>query len=79
MNPPSSITNISYNQKLIDQIGAGCYNGLVCIWDAKKGNQPVMVSPVEKSHSDPVTHILWLMSKSGTELVTTSTDGKVNY
>jgi len=27
-------------------IGGGCYNGLVAIWDVKKGPGPVMVSPV---------------------------------
>lgn len=77
LNAPSSITNISYNQKLSDQIGGGCYNGLISIWDAKKGREPCMISPVEKSHSDPISHILWLSSRTGTELVTTSTDGKV--
>lgn len=53
---PSPVTNIMYNPKLVDQIGGGCYNGLIAIWDVKKGNQPVMISPVEKSHHDPVTH-----------------------
>jgi dynein intermediate chain 2 len=52
----SPVTNLMYNPKLTDQIGGGCYNGLVAVWDVKKGNQPVMVSPVEKSHHDPVTH-----------------------
>jgi dynein intermediate chain 2 len=36
-----------------------------------------MVSPVEKSHSDPVTHLSWLSMKTGTELITSSTDGRV--
>ena len=79
LNAPSSITNISYNQKLSDQIGGGCYNGLIAIWDVKKGKEPIMVSPVEKSHSDPITHLLWLSSRTGTELVTTSTDGRVYW
>ena len=48
----------------------------MAVWDVKKGNQPAMVSPVEKSHHDPVTHFQWLFSKAGTECVTTSTDGK---
>lgn len=77
LNTPSAITNIAYNQKITDQIGGGCYNGLVTVWDVKRGSQPVFVSPVEKSHQDPITHLLWLSSKTGTELVTSSTDGKV--
>lgn len=36
-----------------------------------------MISPVEQSHSDPITNFMWLMSKEGNECVTTSTDGKV--
>ena len=76
LQTPSPVTNIMYNPKLVDQIGGGCYNGLVCVWDVKKGTQPVMTSPVEKSHHDPVTHFQWLFSKTGTECVTTSTDGR---
>ena len=45
-----------YNPRLVDQIGGGCYNGLVAIWDVKKGKGPAIISPVEKSHHDPVTH-----------------------
>ena len=65
-----------YNPKLTDIIGGGCYNGLVAIWDVKKGGTPVAVTPVEKSHHDPVTHFQWLFSKTGTECVSVSTDGR---
>jgi len=58
-------------------IGGGCHNGLVAIWDVKKGSQPVLVSPVQQAHSLPVTHMAWLSAKTGTELITSSTDGKV--
>jgi dynein intermediate chain 2, axonemal len=59
-------------------IGGGCYNGLVAIWDVKRhSSQPALVSPVEKSHSDPITHLSWLSMKTGTELITSSTDGRV--
>ena len=34
-----------------------------------------MVSSVQNSHSDPVTHISFLSMKLGNELVSTSTDG----
>jgi dynein intermediate chain 2 len=77
LSTPSPITNISYNPKLTDQIAGGCMNGLVAIWDVKKGKDPVMVSPVEMSHYDPITHINFLSMKLGNELVTTSTDGRV--
>lgn len=59
LNAPSPCTNISYNPKLMDVIGGGLYNGLVAIWDVKAGKiggiNPVL-SPVQKSHHDPITH-----------------------
>ena len=36
-----------------------------------------VLAPVEKSHYDPVTDLVWLTSKSNSEFVTTSTDGRV--
>lgn len=62
---PSPCTNIAYNLKLTDTIAGGCYNGLVCIWDVKKGSNPVSISPVEKSHSEPITHLSWIAGKTG--------------
>lgn len=92
---PSAVTNIAYNQKIPDQIGGGCYNGLLgkfdlffailneklfeAVWDGRKGENPIMISPVENSHYEPITHFHWLMSKTGSECVTTSTDGKVMW
>ena len=77
LNAQSPLTNIAYNQRITTQVAGGCYNGLVMVWDVLKGGQPVFTTPVEKSHHDPVTHVMWLSSKTGTELVTTSTDGRV--
>ena len=79
LSPQSALTSIAYNPKLVDQIAGGSYNGMVSIWDVKRGSQPIHVSPVEKSHHDPVTDIFWLGSKTGNELNTTSTDGKVYW
>lgn len=76
---PSAVTNISYNQKIPDQIGGGCYNGLIAVWDGRKGENPILTSPVENSHYEPISHFHWLMSKTGSECVTTSTDGKVMW
>lgn len=79
LHTQSPLTTIAYNPKLTDQIGAGCYNGLVSIWDVKKGSTPVLTSPVEGSHHDPVTDLHWLGSKTGNELITSSTDGKAYW
>lgn len=77
LNSPSPVTNIAYNPKSTDQVGGGCYNGLIAIWDVKKAGTPIAISPVQESHSDPITHFHWMQSKTGSEFVTTSTDGKV--
>jgi dynein intermediate chain 2 len=45
------------------------------MWDSRSGKDPVAMSHVEKSHSDPVTHFQWLMTKTGHECVSVSTDG----
>ena len=34
-------------------------------------------APIELSHYDPVYDLVWLSSKTGSEFVTTSTDGKI--
>lgn len=65
MNSPSPLTNLSYNHKLTDIIGAGCANGIVGMWDSRAGPDPVALTHVERSHSDPVTHFQWLMTKTG--------------
>ena len=46
-------------------------------WDTRKGPNPVEMSPIEHSHRDPVYKAIWLNSKTGTDLFTTSTDGQV--
>ena len=79
LNSPSPITNLCFNHKLTDTIGGGCANGIVGIWDARKGKDPVALSHVEKSHSDPVTHFQWQMTKTGQECVTVSTDGYAHF
>ena len=47
------------------------------ISDILKSGEAVLSSSAEKSHNAPVTKLQWLSAKSGSELITTSTDGKV--
>ena len=51
----------------------------LAVWDGRKGDNPILQSPVENSHYEPITHFHWLMSKTGSECVTTSTDGHVMW
>lgn len=34
-------------------------------WDTRKGSQPVEVTPVEKSHRDPIFDVKFIQSKTG--------------
>lgn len=52
--PPSPLTCLRYNHRSPDTLIGGCYNGLVCFYDIRKGNLPVESSLIEKSHHDPV-------------------------
>jgi len=80
---PSPITSIAFNHKNTDHIAGGCYNGLICYWDARQRERGGLAlqaraqAPIEKSHYDPVVDLVWLSSKTGSEFVTTSTDGKM--
>lgn len=48
-------------------------------WDMRKGNSPIDLTPVDVCHRDPVYDLAWLQSKTGTEFMTTSTDGMVMW
>lgn len=37
------------------------------------------MTQVEKSHSDPVTHFQWQMTKTGQDCVSVSTDGYCHF
>ena len=46
LNAPSPVTNLSFNHKLTDHVGGGCANGIISIWDSRKGKDPVAMSHV---------------------------------
>ena len=67
-----------FNLKDHNLIGAGQYNGQFSLYDMRKGGSgPAETTPVDISHRDPVYDMAWLQSKTGTEAMTTSTDGQV--
>ena len=69
---------MAFNHKNTDQLGFGCYNGTVGIWDFKVNSKlPSVMSEIETSHHEPVVDLIWLSSKGGNEFVSCSTDGKV--
>uniref|UniRef100_A0A7S0V3I3 Uncharacterized protein n=1 Tax=Polytomella parva TaxID=51329 RepID=A0A7S0V3I3_9CHLO len=77
--PTSQICCSKFNLKDPNLIGAGQYNGQFSYYDMRKGSSPVDASPIDISHRDPVYDMAWLQSKTGTEAMTVSTDGMVNW
>jgi dynein intermediate chain 2 len=72
---PHSIT--SYYPRNPDLIIAGGTSGSVLFYDLRQSGRPVLESPWSVSHSESVTDISWLQSKTHSEFVSTSTDGRV--
>jgi len=67
----------AYNNKNVDYLVGGCYNGLINWYDLRKGPAPVSKSAVEVSHYDPVYDIVWGQSKVGAECVSVSSYGRM--
>jgi dynein intermediate chain 2, axonemal len=71
-----------FNNKNSEVIAGGSYNGSLAFFDQRKGSSSGVIKPtettiLEKSHHDPVYDIYWLFGKTGTECVSTSTDGRL--
>lgn len=81
--PPSALCTMVFNHKNSDIIVGGSYNGSLSFFDQRVGTSQGVLKPtkttlLEKSHHDPVYDIYWLtVGKTGTECVSTSTDGRI--
>jgi dynein intermediate chain 2 len=75
--PKSPLSCVKFNPRSPEWLAGGSYNGLVGFWDLRKGSQPLHTSLIEQSHKDPVSDLFWIQSRSGSEFVTTSTDGQL--
>jgi dynein intermediate chain 2 len=81
--PPSALCTIAFNHKNSDILVGGSYNGSLSFFDLREGTSdgkcyPTATTVLEKSHHDPVYDIYWLThAKTGDELVSTSTDGRL--
>ncbi|XP_039646997.1 dynein intermediate chain 2, axonemal isoform X1 [Perca fluviatilis] len=77
LKPASPLVCLEYNPKDPHTLVGGAYNGQIAYWDTRRGGLPVETSSVEQSHRDPVYKIIWLQSKTGTDVFSASTDGQV--
>jgi len=75
----SPLVCTQYNHKNSDMLLGGCYNGILHLYDLRKGPTPSGKSAVEVSHYDPVYDVVWLQSKTGTEVASVSSDGRLLF
>jgi len=79
LTPTSQLCCINYSPKNENWLGAGQYNGQLAFFDLSQQSTPVMSSPIENSHKDPIYDCAWLQSKTGVEIMSCSTDGEVYF
>ncbi|KAL8430584.1 hypothetical protein Efla_000529 [Eimeria flavescens] len=77
LGAPSPAVSLAFNAKISDLLIGGCYSGVVCLWDLRKGLKPLEISCSSSSHFDPVYEVAWAQSKTSTEFVSASTDGRI--
>jgi len=78
LNPPHHLTSIDYNLKDEFVLGSGMQNGQLAFFDTRSGNTPVELSSMWTSHKDPVSRMIWIVSKTGQECMSAATDGQVS-
>jgi dynein intermediate chain 2 len=79
ITPPSPLGCLAFNPKQHDMVCGGSYNGLVSVYDLRKEKAHCGQSEIPTSHHDPVYDVFWISSKTGTQFVSTSTDGRLLY
>ena len=80
--PQSPLCCMAFNNKTPEIIVGGSYNGSLSIFDTRIGNSAGVIKPqktsiLEKSHHDPVYNVEWIATKTGSECVSSSTDGRL--
>lgn len=84
ISAPSPLCSLIFSTKNSDILIGGSYNGSISFFDQRNGNSAGLIRPehttmLEKSHHDPVYDVHFLQSRSASEFVTTSTDGKILF
>jgi dynein intermediate chain 2 len=73
----SPLTCAQYLPKIPEIIASGTHSGLLVHYDIRQGWKPAGTSNFENSHFCPVSDFAWLQSKTNSECVTSSVDGRV--
>jgi len=68
---------LAHNFRDHSLLGAGQRNGQFALFDVRQGPEAVGLTDPGQSHSDCLTSLAWIQSKSGTEFMTAGLDGNV--
>jgi len=79
LTPSSSLLSIQMYTRNGDLIIGGCSDGSVNFFDIRTSTNPVACTLYEHSHTDSVSDVSWILSKTHSEIVSTSTDGRVMW
>ena len=74
--PPSPLVVTQYYSRNADLVAGGLMDGRVCFFDVRTGSNPVIISTQASSHQDAVFDVSWIQSKTHSEAVSTSPDGR---
>ena len=74
--PPAPLVVTQYYSRNADLVAAGGMDGRIFFFDLRVRSRPVSASPVASSHQDPVFDLSWIQSKTHSEVVSTSPDGR---
>eukprot|EP00759_Apiculatamorpha_spiralis_P054521 PhF_6_TR6959/c0_g1_i2/m.10262/K10415/DYNC1I, DNCI; dynein intermediate chain, cytosolic len=78
LTTPLDVTQVQYCQFRANLVIGGTYTGQVVLWDTRKGESPVITTPVLKeTHTNPVFGMNMIGTDSTHQLVTVSNDGKM--
>ena len=77
--PSSSLLCLQMYTRNGDLIIGGCEDGSVNFFDIRTSQNPVAFTLYEHSHTDSVSDVSWILSKTHSEVVSTSTDGRVMW
>lgn len=75
----SPLMQLIFSDKNDYLLAAGNSDGIVCLYDTRVGEETQMSSELETSHSQFVSSLWWISSKSNTELFSCSHDGTVMW
>lgn len=77
LTPKTPSICVEYNQKDGHFLASGQVNGQCLAFDTRAGSDPVFFTPKEICHRESVSSVIWINSKTNTELFSGGADGQV--